>query len=89
MLALKLVQPGQQYVTAKVRGRRQLQDTTDVFLPMIEQASSFVQAAQGGASIGQKTIALAGQAQAAGRTGQQANAQLLLKALEGRAGHCR
>ncbi|MNP28710.1 hypothetical protein D3C76_1216940 [compost metagenome] len=88
MLALKLVQPGQQQVAPKVRRCRQLQDAADLILTAGQQTPAFVEMTQGRPSVLQKTFAFCGQAQAAGRAGQQAGAQLLFDALQRRARHC-
>ncbi|MOA27947.1 hypothetical protein D3C78_1488550 [compost metagenome] len=89
MIALELVQPRQQQITAKVRGRRQLQDTADLILSTGEQAPPLIQLAQRRAGIFQESLALGRQAQAAGRSRQQPRPQLLLDTFQRRAGHCR
>ncbi|MCY1435718.1 hypothetical protein D9M71_518230 [compost metagenome] len=70
MLALKLVEPGQQQVAAKVRWRRQLQHPADLILTTGQQSPALVEIAQGRAGVFKKALAFGGQAQAAGRAGQ-------------------
>ncbi|MNC41112.1 hypothetical protein D3C75_898640 [compost metagenome] len=89
MLALQFIQPGQQDIAPEVRRRRQLQHATDVILPPCQLTPPFIQAGQGIARVQQKALAFGGQAQVAGRAGQQARTQLLLQAFECSTGHRR
>ncbi|KPY95690.1 hypothetical protein ALO94_200462 [Pseudomonas syringae pv. spinaceae] len=89
MLLLKFVQPGQKDVAAKVRRCGELQHTLATVLTAGQQAPPFFQAAECRARVFQKPFTFGGQAQAAGRTRQQARAQLPLDTLEGRTGNGR
>ena len=89
MFTLELVEPGQQQIAAKIRRGRKLQHATDLILTAGQQAPAFIQVAQGRPGVFEKALALRGEPQAAGGTGQQPCAQVFLDALEGSTGHRR
>ncbi|MNF65952.1 hypothetical protein D3C84_477340 [compost metagenome] len=89
VLALELVEPGQQQVSTKVRRCRQLQYATDLILTAGQQTPAFVEIAQRCPGVFKKAFTFGGQAQAAGRTGEQAGTELLLDAFQRGARHRR
>lgn len=87
MLALEIVEPGQQHIAAEIRRGGKLQHAGDVLAATGQLPLPLGEALQGASRMGQELLAFRGQAQAAGGAHEQAGVELLLQALERGAGH--
>jgi len=85
MLAPKCREPGQQHIAAQVGGRRDLQQAAQFLARLVQLLVPLAQGLQYLAGVGQVALALGRETQAAGGAGEQADLQLTLQPLDGRA----
>src|SRR5690606_41247813 len=89
MAGLKFVQPGQQYIAAEIRRRRQLQNATDCFSTAGTRLRTVAQAGERRTDMAKVQLAFRREPQPAGSAYRQSRADSTFESLAGGARHGR